>query len=367
MPLQTLLTAARERLSVAPGASVELAVSVQNLTSLLDQVALRLEGIDASWVQVIPPYLPVFAQGQASAKIVINPPRDSRTALAGSYPLKVKATSRVNPGQEGEANAILEIQLDGEYHCLLGQAEARNGETAYSLAVQNNANAPLTLHFNAHDAQEAYWFKFDPFELRIPAGQQSYVILSARQKQKSKAAESIAFTTTAEGAYELQGGSKISAQPCEVSGSISQQAPQTLRIDLQPNRITDTVPARYNLTISNPGTLPVNVNILANDPTGNLDLRCEPPQLSLAPQSDGQVQIIAYPHGTLVAGQRLEHMFNVTVQPSDTGISPVSAEAGFIHSGNFTPVKPKIPWLGIAIAAGVVLLVVVALIIMLPR
>ena len=76
MPSQTLLSVDRERVSVAPGASVELAVRVQNLTSLLDQVALHLEGIDPAWVQVIPPYLAVFAQGEASARAIIHPPRD---------------------------------------------------------------------------------------------------------------------------------------------------------------------------------------------------------------------------------------------------------------------------------------------------
>src|SRR5207247_10828837 len=74
MSAPILLSTEPKRVSLAPGANAELSVHVQNLTSLVDQIALRVEGVAPNWVQLIPPYLPVFAQGNASARVVIPPP-----------------------------------------------------------------------------------------------------------------------------------------------------------------------------------------------------------------------------------------------------------------------------------------------------
>ena len=76
-----LLSVDKKRVSVAPGASVEFAVTAQNLTTLLDQVALRVEGLNADWTQIVPPYLPVFGQGQATARVIV--PRPLYWAMLG--------------------------------------------------------------------------------------------------------------------------------------------------------------------------------------------------------------------------------------------------------------------------------------------
>ncbi len=81
---------------VAPGATGELTVTVQNLTNLLDQVELRVEGIDPEWVQVVPPILPVFAQGQAKARVLVSPPLDPARVLAGAYRFRVVATTQAD-------------------------------------------------------------------------------------------------------------------------------------------------------------------------------------------------------------------------------------------------------------------------------
>ena len=367
MPTQTLLSVDRERVSAAPGASVELAVRVQNLTSLLDQVALRLEGIDPTWVQVIPPYLPVFAQGQASARVILGPPRDPVQALAGLYALQVRATSRVNPGQEGEADAELEIQLDGEYQFLLGQGEGHAGETNYSLAVKNSANAPLKLHFSARDPQEALWYRFDPFEVLVPAGQQVYAILTVKPKRAADGERTIVFSVAAGGAYELRGGASVPAPARETSSHFTQLPQSALRVALQPSQITDTVPAQYEVLVSNPGMLPLTVRLVAQDPAGNLDLRCNPPQLALAPQSNGHATLVVYPRGAPTTGQRLVRSFRVTAQPVEDGVPPASAEAAFVQTGTAIAVKPRLPWVGIAIVALALLLVFVVLILLTQR
>jgi hypothetical protein len=86
-----LLSADKRRVSVAPGATVELNVTVENLSALLEQVTVSIAGIDPQWVQVVPQVLPVFAQSQATARVIISAPRDPARALAGIWPLEIRA------------------------------------------------------------------------------------------------------------------------------------------------------------------------------------------------------------------------------------------------------------------------------------
>src|SRR5512140_2072712 len=94
-----LLNVDNERVTVAPGSSVEFSATVQNLTTLVDQVTLRVEGVDGQWVQIVPPFLPVFAQGTATARVIISPPNLAGQSSAGSYALRVTGASQERPGE----------------------------------------------------------------------------------------------------------------------------------------------------------------------------------------------------------------------------------------------------------------------------
>src|SRR4051812_19953781 len=96
MASSILLSIDRDRISVAPGASVEFAVKVQNLTTLLDQVAIRVDGVDPAWVQVVPPYLPVFAQGTASARVIVSPSAAPALSPAGLYKVWIHGKPQEN-------------------------------------------------------------------------------------------------------------------------------------------------------------------------------------------------------------------------------------------------------------------------------
>ena len=363
----TLLSVDKGRLSVAPGASVELAVTVQNLTNLLDQVAVRLEGIAPAWVEVIPPYLPVFAQGQASARVIIRPPRDPAQALAGRYPLRVRACSQENPGQEGETETELEIQRLGEYQFLLGPGEAHGAETNYSLAVQNEANAPLEVHFDASDPEGLLWYKFDPFHLLVPAGRQAYATLTLRPKRADEAGRRIAFGLTVRGDYLLQGGERIPGPGREAAGRFLPAPPRALLLSVQPGEVKDRVPAQYEVLVSNPSLQAITVSLSGVDPAGNLELSLSPTQLVLAPQSTGRALLLARPRTGPGAGQRRVHRFRVTAQPVEGGVSAASAEAALLQTGPAEVVSSKLPWPLIAVVAIALLLLILILVTLVRR
>jgi hypothetical protein len=221
MPPQILLSADKPRVSVAPGASVELGVTLQNLTALLDQVAVKVDGIPSEWVRVLPPILPVFARAVATARIVIAPPRDPDRAAAGIYPLRLYAASQENPGQEGDAAGELEVQLVGNYDLLLEYAPSRDAQTQeFYINITNRANAPLELRWSGSDAEDAYWFKFDRLRVTVGEGGKGRVILSARPKS-APSSHAIPFRLETQGSFSLRSGGLVAAVPQQVNGQLS--------------------------------------------------------------------------------------------------------------------------------------------------
>src|SRR2546423_2034329 len=137
MASSVLLSVEPDRVSASPGASVEFAVLVQNLTTLVDQVAIRVDGIDNTWVEIVPPFLPVFAQSTARARVIITPPVNGALAAAGFYTLQISGKAQESAGVEGQTSAVLEVQPAGDYQLKLGPGRAAGyQETAYPLSVQ---------------------------------------------------------------------------------------------------------------------------------------------------------------------------------------------------------------------------------------
>jgi len=265
MASQILLSVDKPRVSVAPGAKVELAVTVQNLTTLLDQIALRVEGIDPSWVEVIPPYLPVFAQGSSQARVVIAPPRSPAQAVAGVYPLRIVGKAQENAGEEGQATSELEVQLVGDYRLALDSGESDGvQQTVYSLSVQNDANAPLQVRFAGHDDAEALWYKFDPFQLSVPPGGQASASLTTRAKELSRASRALPFIAGAQGEYAPQGGPRTAAPAHQVAAQFVQGQPPRLKIALRPAAAIAGA-ATYDIQLMNSSPLTLPVTLSASD------------------------------------------------------------------------------------------------------
>ena len=109
MAQQILLSSDKKRVTAAQGARAEFGVTIQNLTTLLDDVTVTVGGVDASWVQVVPAHVPVFAQGEASVRVILQPPLDPARAVAGVYPLQVKGRSQELAGQEADVAIDFEV------------------------------------------------------------------------------------------------------------------------------------------------------------------------------------------------------------------------------------------------------------------
>jgi hypothetical protein len=355
MPSPILLSVNTNRISVAPGASVEFAVTVQNLTTLLDQVALHVGGIDPAWVQIVPPFLPVFALSTASARVIISPPGNFAQAAAGLYPLQISGKAQETSGPEAQAATVLEVQSAGDYQIKLGTGRAAGyQETAYSLSVQNAANMPLRVRFSGADKNDALWYKFEPFQLAIPAGSAASAVLTVKGKQASANSQAIIFSVSAAGDFDLHGAPALAAPARQLAGQYLQVAPATLTLAVNPSQAEGAGVGTYELRVGNPGPVPVTVQLSASSEDASLSLRLDPTLLSLGPQAEGRARIDAELTGPGAPGVRRTATFHIRAATADGAALPADAEARLVR----VDAQKPFPWLVVLLVALFVLFVI---------
>ncbi|MBE3145499.1 MAG: hypothetical protein IMZ61_16480, partial [Planctomycetes bacterium] len=218
MAQQIMLSTDKNRVTVAPGAKTELSVTIQNLTTLVDDVSVSVAGVDQSWVQVVPPHVPIFAQGDASVRVIFQPPADPLRALAGLYPLQITGTLQEQASQPVDTAVELEVQFGGDYRIELGKGTAPNNQEAvFPFKVRNDANAPLNLQCSGEDAQNFFWYKFDPFQFTVPPGGEATSTLSIRSRQPASGGQTVNFTLRTQGEWPITGMSSIAAAAKQVN------------------------------------------------------------------------------------------------------------------------------------------------------
>lgn len=363
MASSILLSVDRDRISVAPGASVEFAVKVQNLTTLLDQVAIRVDGVDPAWIQVVPPYLPVFAQGTASARVIVSPPASPAQSPAGLYKMWVHGKPQENNGEEGQGSLELEVQLIGDYQAhFAGAKPLSQTETAFPLQVHNTANAPLTLRFAGNDKGEALWYKFEPFQLVVPPGADAVTTATIRVKQLTADKRAIAFNATATGTFALQNASPVPAPTHQIAGQFQQVALASLMLTLNPTQVEGEANGIFDVRVGNPGASAVTVRLDAESQGSPLSFSFNPPVLSIGAQAEARSQLQVQAASAVAQGERRPYDFRLAAVATDGAALPAAINARFTQ----TSAKKPFPWialillalLGLVIVCGIVLLVI---------
>jgi beta-lactamase class A len=312
----------------APGAVVEGKVQVQNLTQALANVGLNLQGIDPSWVQVVPTEQMVFQLGQAAIVVKVRPPNDLTQSLAGTYPVVIQGRSS-QISDVGELKTELEIQLVGEYQVILGETEmsmVRQG--SYPLLVRNQTNAPVQLELSATDPDGALLYLFDPPDVVTPPGGEAEVTLTIRARELVKQARPIDFTVVATGEYALHGGRHRDAGRREVVGRFAQLAAPAVNLAISPPSLEGADRGEYLVRLSNPAATAMTVSLTAADSNGALDYDVSPSEVTLSPREERVTKLLVQTKQQTKAGQQQDHAFTVTATPAEEDDAlPASAEA----------------------------------------
>jgi hypothetical protein len=353
MPEKIILTTDKNRVAVSPGAKTEAAVTIQNLTTLVDDVSVSVSGIDGAWAQVVPPHVPVFAQGEATVRVIFQPPVDPVRAVAGVYPVQIAGKMQEAAGQQAEVAVDLEVQFGGEYRLELGSGTALSGqEASFPLRVHNQANAPLTVKCFGEDPQNSFWYKFDPFQLTIPPGADAETTLSIRSRQPG--GQRVTFLIKVQGEWAISGMGTIAAPPQQINAQWEMAAPASLAVSVNPPRAQSAAAASYQVTVFNPGSDPETVVLAASSSSGQMGFRFEPPQLAVAPGGKSSAVLTAWAVAPGVPGTV---DFWVTAKSVNGKAHPGSSQAAFVQLAQ-APAPKRPSWLIPVIAAIVILLLV---------
>ena len=343
MASSVLLSVEPDRVSVSPGASVEFEVLVQNLTTLIDQVALRVEGIDSSWVQIVPPFVPVFAQSTARARVIITPASNAAMTTAGLYSLQISGKAQENAGAEGQTSAVIEIQPAGDYQLKLGPARAAGyQESAYALSVQNGANSPLRLHLSGADKNDALWYKFEPFQLQVAPGSAAAATLTVKAKKATAERQAIIFSVNASGEYQLHGAPVLVAPARQLAGQFVQAAPAALMLSINPGEVEGVTSGVFEVRFGTPGAVAVTVQLAAAGDSPGITLRLNPVMLSLGPQAEAAARLDVETAAVATGAGRTVHALRVRAETADGTAQAAESEARFVQ---VAAARKPFPWL----------------------
>jgi hypothetical protein len=355
MAQQIILSTDKNRVTVAPGAKTELSVTIQNLTTLVDDVSISVAGVDQSWVQVVPPHVPVFAQGDASVRVIFQPPADPLHALAGLYPLQITGTLQELASQPVDIAVELEVQFGGDYRIEVGKGTASNNQEAvFQFKVRNDANAPLNLQCSGEDAQNSFWYKFDPFQFTVPPGGEATSTLSIRSRQPASGGQTVNFTLRTQGEWPITGMSSIAAAAKQVNGQWGLGVLPNLSVAINPAQIEGTRGGKYQVVVGNPGLAPETVVLEGGSAGNQLGFRFDPPQLSLNPQSQAAATLTVWPTAAVNTPGQTAIDFWVTAKTARGKVTSGSARA--IMNVGPMPSRQRPSWL-FPVILGIVILI----------
>ncbi|WP_221090725.1 serine/threonine protein kinase [Deinococcus aquaedulcis] len=130
----------RTSIKLSPGTPYVLDIGLANTGRTVDHFRVSLEGIPPEWVQDAHGEVQLNPGMQGQTSLTLLAPRDSRSR-AGTYEVKVRARSRENPAEYGEAPMTIEVT---PFHdlvaTLLPPVRRTWRHTTYTLRVENKGN-----------------------------------------------------------------------------------------------------------------------------------------------------------------------------------------------------------------------------------
>ncbi len=170
---------ANPALAVAPGGTITCDLKVRNTGTAADSFSIRL--VDGPhWARCIPSTLMIEAGGEATTRIVCQPPRDA-TTVPGRSTLSVAIAGRADKGPA----TLVALPVDIEsFADLVTEIQPRRAsgrrEAQYRLTVRNRGNCELPATIRATSADDLVELTALPPDVVVPAGGSAESVLTAR-------------------------------------------------------------------------------------------------------------------------------------------------------------------------------------------
>ena len=139
-------------------------LTVINAGPLVAELAVNVEGIEADWVQILPPKVNLNEGQRTTVTISLSPPR-APTSLAGNHHFAIMVTSPDYPGHVAQLGATL--TLNPYYDYSVGELSPRQRNVGYSrrvgeyaITIANKGNSSVPYEVRGEDDQHGCSFEF---------------------------------------------------------------------------------------------------------------------------------------------------------------------------------------------------------------
>ena len=173
---------ASSRLEVGAGEAVETTISLKNQSQIVDQFAIKIEGLDPLWWSLSTSSVSLFPGDQDEIKLTIRPPRDA-DARAGNYEFRVKVISQSNTQDFTSLEGYLILRGFTVWEAEMSPTKVKGQSGVYHIKLVNNGNADILLNFECKDPEEELIFKFDKNTVSVPAGNTAQVNLTVKPRK----------------------------------------------------------------------------------------------------------------------------------------------------------------------------------------
>jgi hypothetical protein len=178
------LSLERDHLLVEPGSAVTLTFTIRNESDTPDRVEVSVSGLDAEWVAIPVPVVPLAPGDSRVDKILIKPPR-AAGSRSGAYPFVVQVRS-LESGHGVESQAVLELAPINLISLQVEPKRAGAGyfrkEAPFSVTVVNLGNTDQNLQMFADDPEDGCTYSIDPERVSLAPGQQRDVQMLAQPR-----------------------------------------------------------------------------------------------------------------------------------------------------------------------------------------
>jgi len=180
--IKVTLNAPPNGIQVGAGESAETSITIKNQSQIVDQFAVKVEGIDPSWWNLSTVSVSLFPGDQDEVKLAFRPPKEAESR-AGTYPFHVKVISQANTQDftTSEGYLVLKGFVDWEVEMSPTKVTGKSG--TYHIKLKNAGNSDANITFDTRDPEEALLFQFDKPEVIVPAGGSAQVNLNVKPKK----------------------------------------------------------------------------------------------------------------------------------------------------------------------------------------
>jgi serine/threonine protein kinase len=161
-----------EHVSVEPGDTASVNVSVINQSATKDRFVLSVLGIPETWVGSPPPYIDLKPGERKVIALRLHVPRTSQYR-AGRYSLKLSISNQRDPHLDAELNLTLTLAAYSEFKAVLQPQSLKAGQSG-QVIITNQGNLQELFTLNFKDAANELVFQPPYLQVQIPEGK--YVI-----------------------------------------------------------------------------------------------------------------------------------------------------------------------------------------------